>query len=192
RASSANGCGAGATGGSSPASAGWWCGSSVPGASVGERNRVARAASNLPGRSATREPRPPRVFRFRRVASGGVVSRLDATEFRDRWARWAPLPVRMASGYGFMAHGWAKLSRGPAAFATLLRQIGMPVPVPTAWAVTLLELLGGLAVLAGAYVAVVSVPLIATMLVAMFKIHLRYGFSAIKTIGLTADGLLFG
>ncbi len=52
--------------------------------------------------------------------------------------------------------------------------------------------MGGLAILAGAYVAAVSTPLICSMLVAMFKVHLRYGFSAIKTIGLTSDGPLFG
>ena len=37
-----------------------------------------------------------------------------------------------------------------------------------------------------------SVPLIVMMLVAMFTVHLRYGFSAIDTIGLTADGPQFG
>jgi putative oxidoreductase len=107
-------------------------------------------------------------------------------------SRWAPLPLRLAIGYGFATHGWAKLSRGPAGFAALLQRIGVPFPAPTAWAVTLLELVGGLAIVAGAFVAAVGVPLILTMLVAMFKVHLRYGFSAIKTIGLTADGPLFG
>jgi putative oxidoreductase len=57
---------------------------------------------------------------------------------------------------------------------------------------TLLELLGGLAILVGAFVVVVSVPLIVMMLVAMFTVHLRYGFSAINTIGLTPDGPQFG
>ena len=37
-----------------------------------------------------------------------------------------------------------------------------------------------------------SVPLIVMMLVAMFTVHLRYGFSAINTVGLTADGPQFG
>ena len=36
------------------------------------------------------------------------------------WRQWAPLPLRLIIGYGFMAHGWAKLSRGPAEFAKLL------------------------------------------------------------------------
>jgi putative oxidoreductase len=106
--------------------------------------------------------------------------------------QWATLPLRLIIGYGFMAHGWAKLSRGPAGFARLLEQIGAPLPEATAWVSTFIELLGGLAVLAGAFVAVVSIPLIVMMLVAMFTVHLRYGFSAINTIGLTADGPQFG
>jgi putative oxidoreductase len=56
----------------------------------------------------------------------------------------------------------------------------------------LTEVLGGLAILAGALVAVVSIPLIVMMLVALFTVHLRYGFNAINTIGLTADGPQFG
>jgi putative oxidoreductase len=107
-------------------------------------------------------------------------------------SRWVPLPLRLVIGYGFAAHGWAKLSRGPAAFATLIRHIGLPFPTFTAWATTLLELFGGLAILVGGFVAVVGVPLILTMLVAMFEVHLRYGFSSIRTIGLGPDGPLFG
>jgi putative oxidoreductase len=108
------------------------------------------------------------------------------------WRQWAPLPLRLVIGYGFIAHGWAKLIRGPAAFAKLLEQIGAPLPELTAWVSTLIEILGGLAILAGAFVAVVSIPLIVLMLAAMFTVHLRYGFSAVNTIGLTADGPQFG
>src|SRR5262249_49719876 len=108
------------------------------------------------------------------------------------WRQWASLPLRLVIGYGFVAHGWAKLSRGPEGFAKLLEQIGAPLPEVTAWVSTFVEILGGLAILAGAFVAVVSIPLIVMMLVAMFTVHLRYGFSAINTIGLTADGPQFG
>jgi putative oxidoreductase len=108
------------------------------------------------------------------------------------WRQWAPLPLRLIIGYGFMAHGWAKLSRGPAGFARLLEQIGAPLPEATAWVSTFVEILGGVAILTGAFVAVVSIPLIVMMVVAMFTVHLRYGFSAIDTIGLIADGPQFG
>jgi putative oxidoreductase len=106
--------------------------------------------------------------------------------------RWALLPLRLVIGFGFMVHGWAKLSRGPAGFAKLLGQIGAPLPKVTAWAATLLELFGGAAIFLGAFVSVVGAPLILMMLVALLTVHLRYGFSSINTIGLTADGPLFG
>ena len=108
------------------------------------------------------------------------------------WRQWAPLPLRLIIGYGFLAHGWAKLSRGPDGFARLLEQVGAPLPGVMAWVSTFTEILGGLAILVGAFVAVVSLPLIVMMLVAMFTVHLRYGFSSINTIGLTADGPQFG
>lgn len=106
--------------------------------------------------------------------------------------QWAPVPLRLIIGYGFMAHGWAKWSKGPEGFGQLLQQIGVPLPEFTAWVVTFLELFGGLAILAGAFVAVVSVPLVMSMLVAMFTVHLRYGFSSVNTIGLTKSGPVFG
>jgi putative oxidoreductase len=43
-----------------------------------------------------------------------------------------------------------------------------------------------------AFVAVASVPLMVSMFTAMITVHLRYGFSAIKTIGLTTTGPVFG
>jgi putative oxidoreductase len=107
-------------------------------------------------------------------------------------SRWALLPLRLVIGYGFMAHGIAKWSRGPANFGKLLAQIGAPMPVATAWLVTLVEVFGGLAILLGVAVAVASVPLIISMLVAMFTVQGRYGFSSVNTIGLTANGPVFG
>ena len=76
----------------------------------------------------------------------------------ERWRRWVPIPIRMILGVGFMVHGWAKWSRGPAAFAELLKQVRVPLPLANAWVVTLLEFFGGLAVLIGAYVAIISIP----------------------------------
>src|SRR5512141_762400 len=106
--------------------------------------------------------------------------------------RWALLPLRLIVGYGFMAHGYAKLTRGPEHFGQLLQQIGVPMPAATAWIVTLLELFGGLAIVLGIFVTVVSIPLIVSMLVAMLTVQLRYGFSSVNTIGLTPSGPLFG
>jgi putative oxidoreductase len=108
------------------------------------------------------------------------------------WDRWALVPLRLVVGYGFLAHGLAKWSRGPAGFGRLLHQIGVPLPEVMAWAVTLLEVCGGLAILAGVLVALASVPLALSLVVATLKVHLRFGFSSVNTIGLTAEGPVFG
>jgi putative oxidoreductase len=109
-----------------------------------------------------------------------------------RLNEWAMLLLRLIVGYGFFAHGMAKWSRGPEKFAKLLSVIQVPYPAVSAWAVTGVELLGGLAIMLGAFVVIASIPLAISMLVAMFSIHVRYGFSAVNTIGLTATGPVFG
>jgi putative oxidoreductase len=98
----------------------------------------------------------------------------------------------MILGVGFMVHGLAKWNRGPAAFAELLKQAHVPLPLANAWLVTLLEIFGGLALLMGAFVALVSIPLIFSMLGAMFTVNIKYGFSAVNTIGLTSEGPRLG
>ena len=110
----------------------------------------------------------------------------------DAAARWAPVPLRLIVGYGFMEHGFAKLARGPEAFAMILHAIGVPAPHLMAWSTILIEVLGGLAVILGAFVTLVSVPMAVVLLVAIFTVHLPYGFSSIKLMAVTAAGAQFG
>ena len=107
-------------------------------------------------------------------------------------ARWAPIPLRLIVGYGFMQHGFAKLSKGPEAFAIVLRAIGVPAPHLMAWLTILVEVFGGLAVLLGAFIPLASLPMAAVLLVAIFTVHLPYGFSSIKLMGVTAGRAQFG
>jgi putative oxidoreductase len=107
-------------------------------------------------------------------------------------ARWAPIPLRLIVGYGFMQHGVAKLLKGPDAFAAILQMIGVPGPHWMAWLTILTEIFGGLAVLLGAFVTLVSLPMAAVLLVAIFTVHLPYGFSSIKLVAVTATGARFG
>jgi putative oxidoreductase len=107
-------------------------------------------------------------------------------------ARWAPIPLRLIVGYGFMEHGFSKLSKGPDAFAAILQAMGTPAPRLMSWATILVELLGGLAVLLGAFVPLVSIPMAAVLLVAIFTVHLPYGFSSIKLQAVTSAGAQFG
>jgi putative oxidoreductase len=110
----------------------------------------------------------------------------------DSAARWAPIPLRLIVGYGFMEHGFAKLARGPEHFGAILHAIGVPGPHFMAWTTVLIEILGGLAVILGAFVTLASIPMAVVLLVAIFTVHLPYGFSSIKLMAVTAAGAQFG
>jgi putative oxidoreductase len=107
-------------------------------------------------------------------------------------ARWAPIPLRLIVGLGFIEHGLAKLSKGPDAFAAILHALAVPAPHFMAWVTIVTELLGGLAILLGGFVSLVSLPMAAVLLVAIFTVHLPYGFSSIKLMAVTPSGAQFG
>jgi putative oxidoreductase len=105
---------------------------------------------------------------------------------------WWAIPVRLIVGYGFMAHGLAKLAHGPEHFVAITRAIGVPAAPLMAWLTILVELVGGLAVLVGAAIPLAAIPMAAVLLVAIFTVHLPNGFSSIKLQSVTAAGAHFG
>lgn len=105
---------------------------------------------------------------------------------------WFALPLRLIVGYGFVAHGYAKLARGPEHFIGILDAIGLPAPALLGWATIVVEIVGGLAVLLGAFIVWMSLPMAAILLVATFTVHLPNGFSSIKLQAVTAAGAQFG
>jgi len=129
-----------------------------------------------------------------KTAAPSAMSTSWVQQLISRWnlARWAPIPLRLIAGYGFFAHGVAKLERGPDHFADILQAIGTPAPHIMAWLTIFVELFGGLAVLLGAFVVWVSAPMVAVLLVAIFTVHLPFGFTSIKLLAVTADGPKFG
>ena len=121
-----------------------------------------------------------------------LLSRARAFLVSPSIAVWSAIPVRLIVGYGFMEHGFAKLSKGPEAFAAILHTMGVPAPHLMAWLTVLTELIGGLAVLLGAFVPLVSLPMAAVLFVAMLTVHLPYGFSSIKLLSVTSGQAQFG
>src|ERR1700722_9392507 len=117
--------------------------------------------------------------------SSGLLSRFPID-------RWPLIPVRLIVGYGFMEHGFAKLSKGPDAFAHILQAINVPAPLFMAWSTILVEIFGGLAVILGAFVSLASLPMAAVLFVAMITVHLPYGFSSIKIMSVTNGRAQFG
>jgi putative oxidoreductase len=82
--------------------------------------------------------------------------------------------------------------QGPEAFAAILHMMGVPAPHLMAWLTILTELIGGFAVLLGAFVPLASLPMAAVLLVAMLTVHLPYGFSSIKLLSVTSGRAQFG
>ena len=107
-------------------------------------------------------------------------------------AAWYALPLRAILGFGFLEHGYAKLARGPDHFSAILSAIGVPLPHVFSWATILVELIGGLLILAGALVPLVSIPMMIVLIVAIFTVHLPNGFSSIKLLAYDSAGAHFG
>lgn len=105
---------------------------------------------------------------------------------------WAPVPLRLIVGFGFLEHGYAKLSKGPEAFVSILAALNVPFPHLVAWLTIVTELLGGFAVLLGAFVLLVSMPMAVVLVTAMVSVHWQFGFSSIKLIAVTPVGAKFG
>ena len=109
------------------------------------------------------------------------------TRISSAMQRYAALPLRAIAGGGFIQHGWAKIVKGPDAFAAILQALHVPFPHLSAYLTITVELLAGSALLLSAFVAWASVPAIVVLLTAMLTVHLPYGFSSIK-IKAVVDG----
>lgn len=118
--------------------------------------------------------------------------RSDHTGATSRYAQWSQVALRLIVGYGFMAHGYAKIIKDPQVFAGILHNLGVPDPHMMAWLTILVELGGGLAVLLGVGIRWASLPMLAVLAVAMVTVHAPYGFTSIKLMAVTAQGPQFG
>ncbi len=88
----------------------------------------------------------------------------------------ALLLARIAIGVIFLAHGWQKLfTNGIDGTTRFFTSAGVPVPGLSAWAATVLELVGGGALVLGVAVPVVGVLLALDMLGAFFFVHAGKG-----------------
>ena len=109
-----------------------------------------------------------------------------------RFAPYAAIPLRLIVGFGFLSHGLAKWSKGPEVFVGILHAAGVPLPHVMAWVTIATELVAGIAFLFGAFVPIVSIPAIILLAVAIFTVHLPYGFSSIKLISVNNGRAQFG
>lgn len=102
----------------------------------------------------------------------------------DRLAPWAPTVLRVTLGVIMAVHGWQKLTgMTPAGFGNnMLDGLGIPGPVAVAWIVTLIELVGGIALIVGfgtrIAAALIGVVLIGATLLVKLDIGLIAGQGA--------------
>lgn len=111
---------------------------------------------------------------------------------RASLAPFAAIPLRLVVGYGFLVHGLVKWSKGPEAFAEILQATGVPLAHLMARATIATEIVVGIAFLMGAFVSLASIPGIILLAVAIFTVHLPYGFSSIKLISINNGKAQFG
>jgi putative oxidoreductase len=107
------------------------------------------------------------------TADYGAATRLG------QFAKWGMVPIRFVVGLVFLLHGGQKLFVfGLAGTADIMGKLGLPLPALCAAIVIAVELLGGLAILLGAFTRLAGAVLAFEMLVAIFVARLHGGFFA--------------
>lgn len=85
--------------------------------------------------------------------------------------------LRVVVGIVFLVHGYQKLFHmGFHGVAGFFGHAGVPLPMVSAVVVTLVEFLGGIALVAGLGVRIAATLLAVDMAVAILVVHLKHGF----------------
>jgi putative oxidoreductase len=93
--------------------------------------------------------------------------------------------LRVVLGVIFIAHGAPSVFGGMEGTTELMRSLGVPLPLVAAWAISLLEFLGGISLIAGLLVTPVALFLIVHMMMGVILVHAERGF---YVLGPNANG----
>lgn len=106
----------------------------------------------------------------------------------------SPLPLRLMLGFGFLVHGYPKLftAEGNGSFAAMLAGLQIPIPGLSAYLIGAFEFFGGILLILGFAVRIVSALGVAEMLVAAVMVHAAAGFNFINVVGVTESGVQYG
>jgi len=114
------------------------------------------------------------------------------TPWEERLRSFAPIPLRLMLGFGFLVHGYPKLftGEGNEGFVGMLEGIGVPAPGLNAYLIGGLEFFGGILLILGVGVRVISALGAAEMLVAAALVHWPAGFNFLNVTGMTDAGAM--
>ncbi len=91
------------------------------------------------------------------------------------FSHWATIPLRLAIGIIFAAHGWQKFSMGLDGVAQFFGSVGIPLPQVAAFIVAFVELVGGIGLILGVFTRYWALLLSIVMIVAIFTVKLQGG-----------------
>ncbi|MDQ1097068.1 MULTISPECIES: HvfX family Cu-binding RiPP maturation protein [Chryseobacterium] len=97
--------------------------------------------------------------------------------FLDQTKSFVLLFIRLILAYGFLNPAMMKL-QDIDSIAEWFQSINIPMPVLSAYLATSTEVLGVILLTLGLFTRFIGIPLIITMIVAIFSVHLENGFEA--------------
>jgi putative oxidoreductase len=109
---------------------------------------------------------------------------------RRRLVAFAPFPLRLLLGFGFVYHGYTKLftGEGNEPFEGMLSGMGVPLSELGAYAIGGFEFFGGILLVLGVAVRTVAALGVIEMIVAAVTVHWTAGFDFLNVAGTASDG----
>lgn len=95
----------------------------------------------------------------------------------DRLQPLALLVLRVALGAIMIAHGKEKVFGGMAKHIAMVHSLGVPAPTFMAYLSAGTEFVGGILLVIGLFTRIASFATLIDMLVAIFKVHIKNGFT---------------
>lgn len=118
-----------------------------------------------------------------------MLKKFDFLRKLNKYNMYALIILRLVLGIAFVAHGWQKYSGGVENVVGFFGNVGIPAAGFFAWVVTLVELLGGIALILGILTRYASALIAIVMVVAIWKVKLSRGYLGGFELDLTFLGI---
>jgi putative oxidoreductase len=106
------------------------------------------------------------------------MKHLISGNWAAKWEHQAIFVLRVSAGLIFLSHGWSKWQAGVDQTGGFLAALNFPAPELFAPLLIAIEVLGGIALIVGAYTRLAAKLTGIVALIAIFTVHLDKGFSS--------------